>query len=254
MRDHLHWGETFQAVMDEFSTEQMDELREHCRNLITEARAFDLADYRAGAIAFDRDGYAFVLERAPARRWWSLEVSDFPPPDGGGPGRIRAARRAREKRERKQKAVAARPQRARRPRRIAEDTQELLIHLLREAQRTEFGHKLLRASAAMGVVWHNVRGQCRDVISRARAALRKVQLLLEDVQYRTQRYVEKSCEREKRIDTTREIASGMRLESRLFKIGRLQIQLNTWAPIDPGFDQIWDTSLFGVRLLESENL
>jgi hypothetical protein len=248
MRDHLRWGETFQAVMDEFSTEQMDALREHCRNLITEARAFDLAGYRAGAIAFDRDGYAFVLERAPARRWWSLEVADFPPPDGGGTGRIRAARRAREKRERKQKAVAARPQRARRPRRITEDTQELLIHLLREALRTEFGHKLLRASAAMDVIWHNVRGQCRDVISRARAAL------LKDVQYRTQGYVEKCREREKRIDTTREIASGMRLESRLVRIGRLQIQLNTWAPIDPGFDQIWDSSLFGVRLLESENL
>src|SRR5262249_8763581 len=105
----------------------------------------------------------------------------------------------------------------------------------------------------MHAISHTVRAQCREVTSRNTLRLREVQTCLNGILYRTRRYVE-NRNREKRIDTTLEMASGMRLESRLFTIGRLHIHLNTWAAIDPGFDQIWDTSLFGVRLVESETL
>lgn len=254
MKDHFRWGDTFQAVINEFSTDELRALQTYCKKLIADAGTL------GAAIPFERDGYQFELRRDP-KRVWSLEVVQFPPhcPRGrGGNRRVLAARKQREKDERKQGAVAARPQRVRKPLCVTDNSRELLIVMSSAAQRSEFGHKLFRISAGMDALSHNVEAQWRSVTLFVRAKVREIQISYAGLRRRTRHYVAKldvaNWNLEKRIDTTLEIASGMRLESRLYTIGRLQLQLNTWAPIDPGFDQIWDTSLFGVRLLESENL
>lgn len=266
MNEHIGWGGTFLAVNKEFWTPQVDQLLEYCRKLIADARALDLAGYRAGAIPFEKDGYQFVLMRA-GPRLWTLEVVGYPPHDDGSGGRIRSARRQREKQERKQQQQATMAARPKRPPRITDERQkktkrgqrrrrEVLMNLRLPWLSSEFRHNTRRVLALMDAAKHNVRAQYRSVIRNLRMRSLDWRNACEQVLYRTCRYLEKCDIRaslEKRIETTPEFASGMRLESRPFVIGRLQIQLNTWAPIDPGFDQIWDTSLFGVRLLESES-
>jgi hypothetical protein len=253
MRDHIRCGASFQAIMAEFTTKQIRELRKDCRNLIASARLLESAEYRAGAIPFDNeDGYAFILERV-ATSLWSLEVGQLPPHAAKGM-RVPAARRERERRERREqreKAIAARPQRARRPRRTR--LERLLVVSYKRTLRSEVGHNLRKLAPAVVAVLAAMNLFCRNVMPQVNAGLCSVQDNLFSALRRTLRYAE-NCEREGRIDTTLDLSSGMRLERRLFKIGRLEIPLNTWAPIDPGFDQIWDISLFGVRLLESECL
>lgn len=244
----MQWGASFQAIMAEFTTEQINELREHCENLITEARALDRAAYLAGAIPFENDDhYEFLLERVAARLW-SLEVAQLPPHAPKGV-RVRAARRVRERGERKEKAVTARPRRTRRPRRAA--LKRLLFVWYKYLLRSEFGHNLSRLLPAMVAVSEELHRCFRSAHAQMNAVLCSVQERAAALLRRTQRYVE-ICEPRGRIETTPALNSGMRLERRLFRIGRLEIPLNTWTPIDPGFDQVWDISLFGVRLVESE--
>jgi hypothetical protein len=248
MRDHIRWGASFQAIMAEFTTEQMEELREDCKNLIASARLLESAEYRTGAVPFDNDaGYEFVLERVAARLW-SLEVVKLPPHAPKGV-RVRAARRERETNERKAATLA--PERTRRPRRTT--LKRLLIVLHQRMLRCEFGHNLRSLTPALVAARAVLHAYCRSALAEMNAVLCSVQNTAAALLRSTQHYVE-NCERQGRIDTTPSLSSGMRLERRLFKIGRLEIPLNTWAPIDPGFDQIWDISVFGVRLVESERI
>ncbi|MFT3728376.1 MAG: hypothetical protein QM759_11185 [Terricaulis sp.] len=271
MKDYIGYGPLFWAAKEEFWTGQVEELLEDCRKLIADARARNTEDFQKGRIPVPlMDGYQFVLLLIDEEeRLWKLELDAFPPHDDGG-GRIRSARRKREKQERKQaqqEAMAARPKKqpritdAARPKKKNKksegDKRAALFEMFCKALRSEFRHKILTASAAMESIGHNVRAHLRRVIARARVRLREVEIVSQSMLYRTCHYAAQFDvfpSREKRNETTCDLASGMRLESRLYTIGRLQIHLNTWAPIDPGFDQIWDTSLFGVRLLESENL
>jgi hypothetical protein len=244
MKNHLRWGVSFQAVMAEFTTSQIETLREHCRNLIDDADQFiAMSGARVSAIPFEKFEYDFMLERVD-HRLWSLELVGFPPHAGHGV-RMSAARRLREKSER----LERRPMLQGRRRRL-DPLQRYAGFLHNSTLSTIFGHTL-RASCLMALL------VTRDAERRLRLLLRQGLRQFVEIQ----NYVEQllydlvhSVKLKKRIEATSEITSGKRLERRVFNIGPVQLALNTWAPIDPGFDEIWDISLFGVRLVESERL
>jgi hypothetical protein len=244
MKNHLRWGVSFQAVIAEFTTSQIEALREHCRNLIDDADQFvAMSGTRVSAIPFEKFEYGFMLERVD-HRLWSLELVGFPPHAGHGV-RMSAARRLREKAERLERR--AMPQWRRR---LRDPLQPYAGFLHNSTLSTIFGHTL-RASWLMAPL------ATRDAERLLRSGLRRGLRQFAEVR----NYVEQllydplhSVKLQKRIEATSEITSGKRLERRVFNIGPVQLALNTWAPIDPGFDEIWDISLFGVRLVESERL
>ena len=52
---------------------------------------------------------------------------------------------------------------------------------------------------------------------------------------------------------TQEPRFGLRLERHLFgaEFG-LPMVMGTWVRINPGFDRLWDVSLFGIRTVETD--